>query len=60
MADDPVARAVKRVWDARYLRTIAKLEQEEHLRERCGGCGRMFGDHPDDYDECLRKVLATD
>ena len=65
MPDDGRA---KRAWDARfmqaiatpshYMRAMAKLEHEEHLREKCGGCGRPFGDHADDFDECVRKVLA--
>ena len=60
MTDDPVARAVKRAWDARFMQAIARLEEDKRRRERCGGCGRQFWDHPNDYAECVRKVLALD
>lgn len=51
---------MKRAWDARFMQALARLERDRHARERCGGCGRMFYEHPNDYDECVRKVLAQD
>lgn len=51
---------IKRAWDARFMQAIARLEEDKRRRERCGGCGRFFYDHPNDYDECVRKVLALD
>lgn len=55
----PIDR-LRKAWNARFMQAIARLELEERLRERCGGCGRMFSDHPNDFDECVRKVLALD
>lgn len=60
MPDDTVRRAVRRAWDARFMQALARLEEDRRKRERCGGCGRFFWDHPDDYAECVRKVLAID
>jgi len=51
---------IRRAWNARFMQAMARLERERSLRERCGGCGRPFCDHPSDYDECVRKVLALD
>lgn len=58
--NDPVERRVSKVWDARFMQALARLEKEKNQRERCGGCGKQFGDHPNDFDECVRKVLALD
>lgn len=49
---------LRKLWDERYIKALAKLEAEARRQERCGGCGVRFGDHSDDYAECVRKVLA--
>ena len=59
MAWLPLER-LRRAWNGRFMQALARLERERQLRERCGGCGRQFWDHPDDYAECVRKVLALD
>lgn len=59
MTWQPIER-LRKAWNVRFMQALARLEREKHLRERCGGCGRMFWDHPNDYDECVRKVLALD
>lgn len=56
----PPIERLRKVWNSRFMQALARLEQDKHLRERCGGCGRQFWDHPNDFDECVRKVLALD
>lgn len=59
MVWQPIER-LRRVWDARFMQAMARLETSKSLRERCGGCGQMFWDHPNDFAECVRKVLVLD
>jgi hypothetical protein len=58
MTNNAAAARRQRVWNGRFMKAIAVLEEERHRQERCGGCGLRFGDHSDDYAECVRKVLA--
>jgi hypothetical protein len=54
----PIAR-LKREWDERFMKALARLEHERQQQERCGGCGRIFAEHPvEDFAECVRKVLS--
>ena len=54
----PNAR-LKREWDERFLKALARLEQERQQQEKCGGCGRKFAEHPfEEFGECVRKVLS--
>lgn len=53
----PILR-LRRLWDGRFLKALARLEALKHRQERCGGCGVKFGEHPDDFSECVRKVLS--
>jgi hypothetical protein len=53
----PIKR-LQREWNERFLKALARLEREQRQKERCGGCGRTFAEHPfEDYEECVRKVL---
>lgn len=55
----PILRK-RREWDARFLKAIARLEDDRRKQEKCGGCGRTFAAHPsEDFEECVRKVLNT-
>jgi hypothetical protein len=48
----------QRLWNERFLRALARLEDSKLQRELCPGCGRLFEVHPlEDYDECVRQVL---
>lgn len=55
----PIVR-LRKLWNGRFMQALARLERERHMRSKCGGCGRPFQDHPSDFDECVRKVLALD
>lgn len=60
MSDEPPRRD-RREWDERFMKALAKLEADKRVQERCGGCGRPFGDHPtNDFSECVRKILSQD
>ena len=49
---------LRREWDERFLKALARLEHDRQQQERCGGCGRIFAEHPfEDYEECVRKLL---
>ena len=48
----------RRIWHARFMQALAKLEDDKRRHTQCGGCGLPFGEHSDDYDECVQKVLA--
>ena len=48
----------RREWDERFLKALARLEEDLQKQEKCGGCGRAFAEHPfEDFEECVRKVL---
>ena len=57
MTGPPIQR-LRREWDERFIKALARLEEDQQKQERCGGCGRIFAEHPfEDYEKCVRKLL---
>lgn len=51
---------LRREWREKFMRSLASLEPNPRDHHICGGCKNPFDEHPGDYADCVKDILASD